>query len=172
MKPLAFLDVDGVLNRAVSNNYAKKKKYLVRHLSPSGFHRLKVILDPIGDKRRLSELSEVFELAWGSTWEDDANRLISPHLGLKSNMLVAYSKNPAGGSKASGVVEAAGDRPFIWFDDVVTESDKNLVEAAGGLLIHVESRTGIVASSSLETGLTDEHVKKALEWAKSNGIIN
>lgn len=162
--PIAFLDVDGVLNRDVSNGYARKHKLLTIHLSPLGFHRLKVTLDP-EDSNRLRRLAEVFELAWGTTWEDDANRLISPRLGLPGNLLTAYNRSPLP-SKAPGIVEAADGRRFVWFDDAASEQDHLLVREAGGLLIDVPAHYADLREPGVGTGLTDAHVDRALEWVR------
>ena len=67
MNPIAFIDIDGVLNRLVSNKVAKSRK-LVRHHGWSAGFRWPLWLDR-DDKGRIETLSEHFEPAWGTTWQ-------------------------------------------------------------------------------------------------------
>lgn len=145
--PIAFIDVDGVLNRVCSNSVAKKRG-LFRHHGWAAGTRWGLWLDP-ADRGRIERLAEVFEPAWGTTWEQDAHASLAVPLGLDRFEIVAIT-NLNEGSKSPGVVRAAEGRPFVWFDDVHQE----IVADQHHLLIPVDP----------EQGLTDENIDTAIEW--------
>lgn len=154
MKPIAFIDVDGVLNRLLTNSAAKRRN-LVR-LDATVYGNTYVLwMDP-ADKQRLERLEEHFELAWGTTWEDEANRQIAPFLGLPEFPIVAktsYSEH----TKAYGVLRAAEGRPFVWLDDMAWMTYD---------LEHSDANWKLVLIDP-EMGLTDANIDEAIEWAQA-----
>lgn len=150
MKPLAFLDIDGVLNRCCSNSQARRRNLARIHARTAG-HRWPLWLDP-ADRPRLLRLREHFELAWGTTWERDAHQAVGVQLGLPRFEVVAAT-DLAEHSKAPGVVRAAEGRPFVWFDDDTVDLEVDASQPH--LVIEVEPAQG----------LTDEHIDRAIEWA-------
>lgn len=163
MKPLAFIDVDGVLNRSVSNTVARRRGYITYRTDLLGFP-LKVILDP-NDRRRLQRLAEHFELAWGTTWEDEANHVIGQLIGISEKWPVAKNTGPSP-SKAPGIRELANGRPFVWFDDEAGNEDRAYLAGTDHLIIDVADNHVTAEYSWEETGLTDLHIDRAIAWAK------
>ncbi|WP_020142334.1 hypothetical protein [Terracoccus sp. 273MFTsu3.1] len=127
MKPLLFLDVDGVLNILPGVLKAKKAP-------PTGFHEARVDLRN-GDLRTvlineeigegLRSLSDDVEIRWVSHWNSRAN-LLGKMLGLPRCTFVAISPW-MGGSKAPTIFYEIGTRspkrPAIWVDDECTSDD-------------------------------------------------
>jgi hypothetical protein len=72
----------------------------------------------------LAELAARYELAWASAWQDNANLLLAPVLGLPALPVVRFAETDNVGSsygrrtwKLPGVERFAGDRPLAWIDD-------------------------------------------------------
>jgi len=74
----------------------------------------------------LVELAARYELAWATAWQDNANLLLAPALGLPALPVIRFTDLPAdelglghtGRSwKLPGVRRFAGDRPLAWIDD-------------------------------------------------------
>lgn len=149
-RPLAFIDIDGVLNRCCSNSQARKRR-LVRVHGWTGGSRWPLWLDP-ADRGRIDRISEVFEPAWGTTWEDDAWLEVGSRLGFRQFDVIARTEMHER-SKAPGVVRAASGRPFVWFDDDTLACEIDAEQPH--LVIEVEPIQG----------LTDAHIEAALEWA-------
>ena len=154
IKPIAFIDVDGVLNRIVSNKEAKRRK-LSRHHGWSAGLRWPLWLDR-EDRGRIERLAEHFDLGWGSTWEDDAYPEVGKPLGLPEFDIIARTALEED-SKAPGVVRAANGRPFVWFDDDIDYTDISEYADQDHKVIIVDPITG----------LTDDHIDEAIEWVKS-----
>ena len=158
MKPIAFVDIDGVLNRfGTSVNNQDRDSLFVTSATSRG--KAWPMLLSHRDKRRLESLEPDFELAWGTTWEHEAHNVGSqiglPDFPIKAlTLLNEFSKIP-------GVVRAANGRPFIWFEDMYTTRD---------LLDYVKDRPGqihprsIIITTNSRIGLTDDHVEQALTW--------
>ncbi|GAA1677434.1 HAD domain-containing protein [Glycomyces endophyticus] len=143
--PLLFLDVDGTLIPFGQSEHqvpldSTSDSYLSR-------------LDPqIGT--RLTALP--FQLVWATTWEDDANTVVAPRLGLPLLPVVRWPEpTPADELedqwfnlhwKTRTLVAWAAGRPFVWVDDEITEADEDWVEKhhPGRALLHrVEPAQGI-----------------------------
>lgn len=167
-KPLAFIDVDGVLNRMVSNDVAKHRDYITSTVTPMNWPmRLKVHLDT-RDRFRLWALGDHFDLAWATTWEHEAPRLIAPLIGTGHDWPVAIN-NGMGATKAPGIIELADGRPFVWFDDDISPEDEAICRRAPGqnLLIHVAANRVTKLDPDEPTGLTGDHIEQAITWAKA-----
>lgn len=152
MKPIAFIDVDGVLNRIVSNKQAKARKLLRAHGWSEGL-RWPLWLD-LKDRERIERLSEHFDLGWGSTWQDDAYEQVGKRLGFPEFDIIART-NYDEFHKARGVARAAEGRPFVWFDDDNYYED---------IFQFVDQPHKVILVDPAE-GLTDDYISEAIEWA-------
>lgn len=120
------MDVDGPMNPFRARWFAlgtPPEGYEFHELTPEGDLTYRVALNP-EHGRRLLELASIYDLVWATTWGADANRLISPILGLPSDLPVIGLPQPSvlmsGRSwKAERIVEWVGNRPFAWFDDEI-----------------------------------------------------
>lgn len=164
VKPIAFLDVDGVLNRSMTRSVAKKRNQVIRTVDYFGF-RVRVVLDP-NDKELLDALAEYFELAWGTTWEENAAYYISPVIRRGQKWRIAKNTTNAQ-SKAPGIKELANGTPFVWFDDDAGRDDEIFLKDTNHKIIHVDDVLVSDENPDAETGLTWAHVNEAIEWAKN-----
>lgn len=112
IRPLLYLDVDGVLNPVCPD--------------PRGdftLHRIHgcAVLISARHAAWLRELADVYELAWASTWESHANSAIAPLLGLPALPVVPLRGGSAGGAGGDWlpILRHAAGRPFAWVDDLV-----------------------------------------------------
>ncbi|MEU3399387.1 hypothetical protein [Streptomyces filamentosus] len=92
------------------------------------------------------------DLVWGTTWEADAKDFIAPVLGLPDLPYVDFGfdlLNDRGDGlhwKTKPLMAYAGDRPFCWIDDEITDRDRVFVTAhhpAPTLLHRVDPRHGL-----------------------------
>jgi hypothetical protein len=117
------VDVDGVLNPA--DPYPA-----------DGFHRHEMLGYEVLLTARhgawLRELAERYELCWATTWQESANELLCPVLGLPELPVVqvnGYWRQPGdprirlmelfSGAKWAPLLRHAQGRPFAWIDDVI-----------------------------------------------------
>ncbi|WP_326764602.1 hypothetical protein OG978_08460 [Streptomyces sp. NBC_01591] len=139
MKPLLLIDIDGPLNpyaalahHGVPDGYAK---HLMR---PTGWNYgppLPVLLNPEHGKA-LRALAGRYELVWATTWKDEANTWVGPHLGLPPLPYIDWPSMHDSGPdgtywKTRYVVEYAAGRPFAWVDDEIAEQDRAWVLGQG-----------------------------------------
>lgn len=156
MKPLLFIDVDGVLNRLVLGHQDIPEHLVYREV----FNREAGTSFPLymdrADTDRLLSLTDVVDLAWGTTWEHEANESIGPWLGLPK-LPVATSGEDF--SKVPGMRRLAGDRPFAWLDDDIWPQDCRLLEQHPAPVLPVRVNEVV--------GLTDEHIRQVRQWAET-----
>lgn len=156
MRPLLLMDVDGPMNPFRADWFVQRapaEGYEFHNLAPWGFQTYRVALNP-EHGRRLLELAPTYDLAWASTWEEEANRLISPILGLPSDLPVVSLPRPGVWMsrrcwKAEPIVEWVGDRPFAWFDDEINWPTRLWLKNQDGLGRNLALRV------PAEVGLTD-----------------
>lgn len=92
---------------------------------------LPVLLNPEhGDE--LLALTGLYELAWATTWKNEANEWIAPRLGLPPLPYIDWPRMhglTGNGTywKTRYVVEYAAGRPFAWVDDEITDLDTGWV---------------------------------------------
>jgi hypothetical protein len=148
--PLLLLDVDGVL-------------LVVRPSWDDPLDDDAIDLEPTIHPEAgawLAELAGAFELVWATTWEDMANRVIAPALGLPPLPAIAFDMDRhAPTAKLPSVIAWVGDRPCAWVDDDLGHDADTW--AAGRtiptLLVHTD----------MTRGMDRGHVDRLLAWGAS-----
>lgn len=156
-RPLILVDIDGVLNVVASS--AQRRR--LRH--HEGWRQQRVELpegqfllfwNPAVAPLLLQLAAETgAELAWGTTWEQDANLVVGPLMGLPELPFVPVAGFP---HKASAVVPWTGGRPFVWFDD-----ESGAAEITAGL---AGSQPHLVVQVDEREGLSEKHLGPARDW--------
>jgi hypothetical protein len=145
---LALIDVDGVLNP--HGSAACPPGYIEHELFPGELVRVRPEHGAM-----LLRLAERYTLVWATYWEDEANRLLAPLLGLPRLPVIPCAGPPGGGQdKLLGIAPWVADRPVVWFDDLHSAAAWEWAERrdAPTRLIHVDP----------VSGLTDVHIDQAL----------
>lgn len=123
-KGVILLDVDGPLNPWAAKSTRRPEGYVTHRLRPAGWEDarkpLRVWLRP-DHGRWLRSLAEAtgWELVWATTWQHEANRLISPRVGLPELPVIDFDGHPGTTVywKFAAVRDYIDDRPMVWFDD-------------------------------------------------------
>jgi hypothetical protein len=107
----------------------------------------------------ISELRQVFDIAWATAWNDDANRLLAPLLGIAALPVVTMPPPPfRPRDKIPPVARFAGRRPAAWIDDL---------HPAGAWAWGTARREPtLLIPVTPAAGLTRESVDQALTWAR------
>jgi hypothetical protein len=146
-RPLLFLDVDGPLLP-----FGEDPEQEGRNATPDS--RLARLTFEMG--RRLAALP--CDLAWATTWEDEANTAIATRIGLPRLPVVNWPDSSGEHEredrwfglcwKTRTLVTWAAGRPFAWVDDEITDADQDwvCVHYSGRVLLHrVEPFRGLTA---------------------------
>jgi hypothetical protein len=158
-RPLLLLDVDGVLNPDFSSRERSRAVYhdgWVQRKAWVNGTQYRVCVNPVHGTwlRELADDTGI-ELAWGSTWQEHANRCISPLAGLPR---LPFVTGCVPGRKARAVVNWAAGRPFSWLDDDRDELlTANAITGTSGqefLPVFVDERRG----------LTEAHLDSVRDW--------
>lgn len=152
-RPLLLLDVDGVLNP-----YGGP--------CPPGYteHDLFPGEEPVRVNREhgawIAELAGEFDVTWATGWNDEANSVLGPLLGLPA--LPVLTMPPAPFSAADKVPRVAGlaqDRPAVWIDDLLT--------AAAWSWCRSRTTPTLLVPVVPAAGLARDAVDQALVWARA-----
>ncbi len=159
-RPILFLDVDGVLIPYGAE--AAPDSAMVLTAGPQADEAVLSRINPVLGPRLLSLGCE---LVWATGWENEANDVISPRVGLPRLPVVAWSSEsiepgPARlHGKTRDLVLWANGRPFVWVDDEIGHVDRDWValDHAGHALLHrVPSPLGVLPT---EVGDRDTTLK-------------
>jgi hypothetical protein len=153
VRPLLFLDVDGVLN-----TYGPRD-------APPGFTEHDLFPEddePVRLNLRhgewISEALSAVDIAWATGWNQEANRLLAPLLGIPPLPVVTMPSSPfRPDDKVPRIAAYAGDRPAAWIDDLHTTAARDwaAIRPAPTLLITADPAIG----------LTRAAVDRVLTWA-------
>ncbi|MGI8571752.1 MAG: hypothetical protein ACR2L9_03875 [Solirubrobacteraceae bacterium] len=157
LHPLLLLDVDGVISLF---GFDQRRPPAGRWQSIDGIpHYLSASAGA-----HLRSLSEHFELAWCTGWEEKANEYLPLALGLAGELphlsFEAVDRNAKAHWKLGAVDRFAGEaRPLAWIDDAHDHRCHAWARARRGPTLLVGTDPAI--------GLTAEHVETLLSWAAS-----
>ncbi|MEV6964568.1 HAD domain-containing protein [Hamadaea sp. NPDC051192] len=153
VRPVVFLDVDGVLLPFGGTRPAAPILDPAEHDHPL-LHRLDRSLGPL-------LLGLDADLVWATTWMADANDLLAPRLGLPPLPVVDFLEDDDPGShlhwKTRALVAWAGDRPFAWLDDEFTDVDRDWIEAR-------HTRPALAYKVASAVGLTRADLDAVARW--------
>jgi HAD domain in Swiss Army Knife RNA repair proteins len=149
VRPLLFLDVDGVLIPFGASSEELPGGYPVHPPEIPGNPLLSRIDPALGDQLQALPC----EVVWATTWLEEANDLVAPRLGLSPRPFVDFSDDsdvpPALHWKTPALVAWAAGRAFAWVDDELGDRDRAWVAAhhsAPTLLHRVDPRHGMTRS--------------------------
>ncbi|MFJ4843200.1 hypothetical protein [Streptomyces sp. NPDC088746] len=153
-RPLLLLDVDGPLNPYAAAPQRRPAGYSTHRMRPTGWENpwdkpLRVWLN---HDHGADLLALPYELVWATTWKNEANDWIGPHLGLPMLPFVDWpTMRPQQGArlhwKTRALVAYAEGRPFAWVDDELGQEDREWVRknhGAPALLHWVDPRLGLL----------------------------
>ena len=155
-KPLLLVDVDGVIS--LFGFDARQPPQGQFQFVDGIAHFLSAVA---GD--HLRALSEAYELAWCTGWEEKANEYLPFALGLPGPLpLVTFDAcdRPAGAHwKLAGIgaYDLDPTRPLAWVDDAHDEHCTAWASARHGPTLLVTTKPAV--------GITDEHVTVLQDWA-------
>lgn len=159
VRPLALLDVDGVLNLAQFATSKQQGRLRYRHgwySGRAGGCGSRILLNRAWGPMLLSLADAGAELAWASAWQEEANWYIGPLLGLPE-LRVAPAVHR---DKAVTVIPWTQGRPWAWLEDYEDE-----LETAQALTDPGVSCCPVLVDRA--TGLTEENVSQVRDWLKS-----
>jgi len=155
-RPILAVDIDGVISLFGAET-PPDRSFTKLELVDGVPHLISL---PTGD--RLRRLSEHFELAWASGWEDKANYYLPGLLGLPELPYVGFDDAVAAGAahwKLGPLEEFAAGRPLAWIDDNFDQSCYQWAERREPPTLLVLTETHI--------GLEEAHVEALRQWALS-----
>lgn len=180
MRPVLYLDVDGVINIIKSAKKGKPhcwpdiRKQMVDSPIEGDDRRFRITWSPMMIRRLLALDCDI---EWLTTWEDDANKTISPLVGLPDDLRVAGTMEGYRDQRETGlfvvnsynwkldslgVDQTANPRPFIWADDdAITFGAKTLLKE------NVKVPYKLIIPPSSDGGLTIDHLDEMAEFIKS-----
>lgn len=102
-------------------------------------------------------LSDRFDLAWATGWEDEANTYLAPAFKLLPLPVIRFPPVPfAPAEKVPPIAAFTGNRAAAWVDDAHTPEAREWAASR-------TARTLLVATDPAK-GLTEETVEELLSW--------
>lgn len=157
MKPVLFVDVDGVISLF---------GFDTAEPPPGPFHWIDGIAHciPPDSGPLLVRLAERFELVWATGWEEKANEYLPGILDLPWPELpcLDFDGRAVFGSshwKLDAIDEYAGDRPAAWIDDHIDDACRLWARSRSAPVLLVEAKPAF--------GITEAHTAELLSWADS-----
>ncbi len=154
-RPLLLVDVDGVISLFGFDH----------HSPPPGRYQLvdgimHFLSEATGAHLRL--LSEEFELAWCTGWEEKANEYLPLALGLAGplpHVVFDPDERPARAHWKLGAIDrhVESTRPLAWIDDAHDDGCASWAAARSGPTLLVTTDPAV--------GLTADEVNRLLAWA-------
>lgn len=168
-KPILALDVDGPLNPWAASNSKVPKGYRSHRMSPRGWvgPPLKVRLNPAHGPMLLDfAATHGVELVWATTWEDQANTMIGPHIGLPALPVIEFGGRQAlsRGWKYRAVGEYATGRPLVWLDDDFLEPSYARARMLFDEDRHAAGVPTLLMTIEPQIGLTSGDLTTVAEW--------
>lgn len=155
MKPVLFVDVDGVISLYGFDAGSEL---------PGPFHWVDGIAHciPSDSGPRLNRLADSYDLVWATGWEEKANEYLPSILGLDFGPLpfLSFNGRAVFGSshwKLDAIDSYAADRPVAWIDDHLDE--------ACVAWARERFEPTLLVKTLPPTGITDAHVDELLAWA-------
>lgn len=145
MKPLLFLDVDGVLNC-----FSAPETHCLRTL-----HGVTYI--PAGTKERLHRVLPHYDPVWATAWRGTAHGHFRRTLGLSRD---SWPVLDWAALKLPSIVRYAAGRPWAWVDDDAEWELRQLHSA------FAELPASLIVEPHGDVGLTDDHVTTLVEFAE------
>ncbi|MDX3165930.1 hypothetical protein PV516_19270 [Streptomyces scabiei] len=161
MKPYCYLDVDGPLNPWLAKPEKRPAGYSTHRMKPPSLYdrhpgKPRAYVKPLrvwlNADHGPALLDLDVDLVWGTTWMAEARDFIAPVLGLPDLPYVDFGPDLLNDRddglhwKLPALLAHAGDRPFVWVDDEVSDRDRAYVAAhhpAPALLHWVDPRHGL-----------------------------
>ena len=160
-RPWLLIDVDGVLNPLIVVD-----GFEIHELRPIGWTGPPLNVQLSGRHGEwINALTDIFDLVWATTWEQSANVLIAPIVGLPTDLPVIPFTEPRlrhnwnVSFKSPAVAAYVGSHPFVWLDDSITEADTAWFSQLPGV------GPFLLQSIDPMVGLTEQDCQAVREWA-------
>lgn len=143
-RPLLLLDVDGVLNPYGTPQ--PPPGYTEHHMFPG---EEPVRVNPAHGSW-ITEAGTVLDIAWATSWNDEANQLLAPLLHIAPLPVVTMPPPPFDPSDKIPLIAAyARERPAAWIDDLHTAQahDWAATRTSPTLLITADPAIGLTRNS-------------------------
>lgn len=141
--PTLFLDIDGVLAPLAATTRHRPVRIGGWHSTILIDHEVIRELVKLHNNRQLN-------IQWLTSWEDDANLMLAPAVGLDTYPVHAEpTTTRSGWWKAEVIAKHATQNPrFIWADDELTSHDPSHLNALypDALLLEVDPTKGLTPS--------------------------